>query len=149
MKPVRLAAGLVAGLALPAPGAAAPLCDDLGFAGLLAGCNKMDLPPLTLSAGKPIADGPLGLSSGVYYRLDIIADGTQELGLVGPDFFRAIWVDEVIVNDIEVRPMGLHSIEFDRAGTLRLTFIAIKPGQYELKIPGSTGETQRVDITIR
>lgn len=147
MTPFRLA--LAGALLMAAPAVGKPLCDDLGFAGLLAGCNRMELPPLTLSAGKPVSDGPLGLSSGVYYKLDIVADGTQELGLEGADFFRAIWVDEVVVNDIEVRPMGLHSIEFDRAGTLRLTFIAIKPGRYHLKVPGSTGDTQRVDITIQ
>jgi hypothetical protein len=140
---------LAGALLFGAQAAAKPLCDDLGFSGLLAGCNRMDLPELTLSAGKPLSDGPLGLSSGVYYRLEIVADGTQELALIGPEFFRAIWIDEVVVNDIEIRPMALHSFEFDAAGTLRVTFVAIKPGRYELKIPGSTGETQRVDITIQ
>lgn len=141
------AAGL--GAAAPAPAAAAPLCDEFGFAGLMARCNRQALPPLTLSAGQPIAEGPMQLSSGVYYELDIVADGTQELALVGPEFFRAIWINEVVINDIEVRPMAVDSFEFDAEGKLRLTFIAIKPGRYELKIPGSTGETQRVEISIQ
>ena len=32
---------------------------------------------------------------------------------------------------------------------MEIEFVAIKPGTYTLKIPGSTGDTQRVEITIR
>jgi hypothetical protein len=91
----------------------------------------------------------MALSSGVYYTMYIEADGSQELALVGPEFFRAIWINEVVVNDLEIRPMALDSFEFDDEGEIRFTFIAIKPGRYELKIPGSTGATQRVEISIQ
>lgn len=136
---------------LGAPALAAPLCDakQMGFAGLLAKCNRGDLPPITLASGKPLSDGPLELQSGAYYKIDIIADGSAELAIAGPEFFRAIWIDEVVINDLEVRPLGLDSFEFDDEGTIHLSFVAIKPGRYELKIPGSTGETQRVDISIQ
>jgi hypothetical protein len=136
-------AGLVA-----VPAIAAPLCTDLGFAGLLAACNKEELPPLTLASGKPLAEAPWQLRSGVYYEVGITSDGSQELALAGPEFFRAIWIDEVVVNDLEVRPLALDSFEFDDEGTIEFSFIAIKPGNYELRIPGSTGETQRVQISI-
>jgi hypothetical protein len=143
-------ASLVAAVAaLAGPVAAAPLCDDLGFSGLLANCNKAELPPITLAAGKPLAEGPLMLSSGVYYEIEIVADGSQELALAGPEFFRAIWMDEIVINDIEIRPMAIDSFEFDDEGVIEFSFIAIKPGRYELKIPGSTGATQRVEITIQ
>ncbi len=143
-------ASLVAAVAaLAGPAAAAPLCDDLGFSGLLARCNKAELPPITLAAGKPLAEGPLMLSSGVYYEIEIVADGSQELSLAGPEFFRAIWMDEIVINDIEIRPMAIDSFEFDDEGVIEFSFIAIKPGRYELKIPGSTGATQRVEIVIQ
>ena len=142
--PLIAAAALLAGQA-----AAAPLCADLGFSGLLARCNRAELPPITLAAGKPLAEGPLTLSSGVYYEIEIVADGSQELALVGPEFFRAIWMNEIVINDLEIRPMAIDSFEFDDEGTIALSFIAIKPGRYELKIPGSTGESQRVEITIQ
>ncbi|WP_428925629.1 hypothetical protein [Marinibacterium sp. SX1] len=139
-----------AALALVAgPLAAAPLCDNLGFAGLLAKCNREELPRVTLSAGQPLSEGPMALKSGVYYTMYIEADGSQELALVGPEFFRAIWINEVVINDLEIRPMALDSFEFDDEGTIRFTFIAIKPGRYELKIPGSTGDSQRVEISIQ
>ena len=32
---------------------------DYGFAGLMARDNRADLPPLTLSSGKPVAEGDL------------------------------------------------------------------------------------------
>lgn len=132
-----------------APAAAAPLCDEFGFAGLLAACNKEELPPLTLAAGKPLSEAPWQLQSGVYYEVEIVSDGSQELALVGPEFFRAVWIDEVVINDLEIRPLALDSFEFDDEGTIELSFIAIKPGRFELKIPGSTGETQRVQISIQ
>ncbi|MEM1383507.1 MAG: hypothetical protein AAF713_14430 [Pseudomonadota bacterium] len=149
---IRLAAALALALMVPAmPGtaSAAPLCDNLGFAGLLAKCNREKLPQVTLAAGKPLSEGPMALKSGVYYTMNIVSDGSQELALVGPEFFRAIWINEVVINDLEIRPMALDSFEFDDEGEIRFTFIAIKPGRYEIKIPGSTGDTQRIDISIQ
>lgn len=143
-----LTAGLLAA-ALAGPASAAPLCDEFGFAGLLAKCNKGEEITITLASGKPLAEGPIQLQSGAYYEMMIEADGSAELAIAGPDFFRAIWMDEIVINDIEVRPMAIDSMEFDAAGTAELSFIAIKPGRYELKIPGSTGETQRVEISIQ
>ena len=55
----------------------------------------------------------------------------------------------MVINDLEVRPLGIDSFEFDDEGTIEVKFIAIKPGRYELKVPGSKGESQRVDISIQ
>jgi len=122
---------------------------SFGLAGLLSKSNKQDLPPITLSAGEPLAEAPWVLQSGTYYEVEIQGDGSQELGLVGPEFFRAIWIDEIVVEGLEIRPLGLDSVEFDEAGEMEIGFIAIKPGRYYLKVPGSTGETQRLEITIQ
>lgn len=128
---------------------AAPLCTDLGFAGLFAKCNTAELPELSVAAGKPLSEGPWALQSGAYYEVEIVADGSQELTLVGPEFFRAVWIDEIVINDLEVRPLGLDSLEFDDEGTIELGFIAIRPGQYELRIAGARGDSQKVKITIQ
>ncbi len=136
--------GLIAG-----PAIAAPLCDDFGFAGLLAACNRAEEPiTLTLASGVPLGEDQV-LQSGAYYELEIVADGSAELAIEGPSFFRAIWMNEIVINKIEIRPMAIDSIEFDKAGTATLSFIAIKPGSHTVRIPGSTGETQRVTFSIQ
>jgi len=143
------AATLMASL-LAAPVAYADDDNDYGFgaAGILSGSNKEDLPPIILSAGGPISAQPWVLKSGTYYEFEIQGDGSQELALVGPEFFRAIWIDEIVVEGLEIRPLGIDSVEFDEAGEMEIGFVAIKPGAYYMKIPGTSGETQRVEITI-
>ncbi|MEM7497047.1 MAG: hypothetical protein AAF371_03525 [Pseudomonadota bacterium] len=148
---IRIASFAIAAVFYAGSVTAAPLCDgkEMGFAGLLAKCNKGEEIQLTLAAGKPLADGPITLRSGAYYEMMITSDGSQELALVGPEFFRAVWMDEIVVNDLEIRPMAIDSFEFDDEGTIEFSFIAIKPGRYEMKIPGSRGESQRVEIRIQ
>lgn len=119
-----------------------------GSAGLLSG-GAEELPPITLSSGMPLASDIYTLESGEYYEIDIVADGSAEIAISGSEFFRNIWVDEVVINDIEIRPLGLDSLEFDDEGTATIKFIAIRPGQYEVRIPGTTGETQKAIFVIR
>jgi hypothetical protein len=133
-------------------GASAEADDDdgpaFGQAGVLSSGNRGEIPELTLSAGMPLieGEGSIRLKSGTYYELEISADGSQELQLTAPGFFRAIWIDEVVINGIEVRPLGLDSLEFDEAGTAEISFLAIKPGTYTLGVPGS--DLQRVELII-
>lgn len=117
-------------------------------AGLLTG-GATELDPITLASGKPLAAGPYELESGKYYRIDINADGSAELALAGPSFFRNVWIDEVIINDIEVRPLGVDSLEFDAEGTATISFVTIRPGQFTLQIPGTTAESQRATFNVK
>ena len=135
-------------LAAAAPARADEDMPKFGLAGLLSNKNKHDLPEVILSAGMPLSDAPWRLKSGAYYEVEITSDGSQELGLKGADFFRAIWIDEIVIEGLEIRPLGLDSVEFDEAGTMEIGFIALKPGSYTLHVPGTTGETQRLEITI-
>ena len=147
-----LAAIAIAATCLTAPALASDDDDDAAAApsaqaGLMARGNREDLPKLTLSAGEPLlAEGRLVLKSGKYYEIEIEADGSQELALAGAGFFRAIWIDEIVIEGIEIRPLGVDSMEFDDAGTAEISFIAIRPGTYTLGVPGS--EFQRVEIVI-
>lgn len=127
---------------------AAPLCTDFGFAGLLAKCNRGETIKLTLASGQALGED-VQLQSGAYYKMKITADGSAELAIEGPSFFRAIWMNEIVINSIEIRPMAVDSIEFDKAGVVELSFIAIKPGRHEVRIPGSTGDAQSVTISIQ
>ena len=132
-----------------APAAAANgFSGPLGPAGVFTG-GATELAPLTLSVVEPLASGPYTLDSGSYYRIDVVCDGSGELALSGAAFFRSVWVDEVVIEDIEIRPLGLDSLEFDAAGTATISFVAIRPGRYTLSIPGSSGDSQRATFTIR
>ena len=122
---------------------------DYGFAGLMGKANRVTLPNLTLGSGKAVQEAPVDLKSGAYYKMTIVADGSAELALSGGDFWRAIWVNEIVINSIEVRPMGVHSLEFDAAGEAEISFIAVVPGTFTLSIPGSSGDTQKAVFNIR
>lgn len=111
--------------------------------------KKTKLEPITLAAGKPLAAKPYELEAGKYYSIDIVADGSQELGIAGPEFFRNVWVNEIVINDIEVRPLGVDSLEFDGEGKATISFIPIRPGTFELKIPKTTGETQKAIFNVK
>jgi hypothetical protein len=121
---------------------------QLGLAGLMERSNRTDLPPIHLTAGALQSAGEYRLLSGGYYRIDITSDGTQEIAIEGPGLFRNVWINEVVINDLEVRPLGLDSIEFDDEGTVSLSFVAITPGQYDIRIRGTTGDTQRASFVI-
>lgn len=140
---------LIFGAAMLAAGGAVAQPFDYGFAGLMANKNRETLAPLTLGSGKPVAEEEYELKSGTYYKMNIVADGSAELALSGGDFFRAIWINEIVINKIEIRPMGVHSLEFDAGGEAEISFIAIVPGSYTLSIPGSSGESQRAVFNIR
>lgn len=117
-------------------------------AGLLTGgASKLD--PITLSSGQPLAKAPYTLEAGKYYKIDIKADGSAELAISGPDFFRNVWVDEVVINDIEVRPLGIDSLEFDDEGTATISFVTIRPGIFTLRIPGTTADSQKATFFVK
>jgi hypothetical protein len=139
---------LFAVLAVAGAVALLPTSDAQAQAGLLTG-GATELPPLTLSVGKPLAEAPYELESGKYYRLAIEADGTGEIALVGPEFFRNVWIDEVIINDIEIRPLGIDSLEFDDEGTAEISFVTIRPGSFVLQIPHARGDSQRAVFNVK
>lgn len=134
-----LAVTLSAAISLASP--------SLAQSGLLKKKTKLD--PITLSAGKPLAEKPYELEAGKYYSLPIKADGSQEIALSGPEFFRNMWVNEVVINDIEIRPLGIDSLEFDAAGEAIISFIPIRPGTFILQIPKTTGESQRAVFNVK
>jgi hypothetical protein len=115
--------------------------------GLITKATKLE--PITLSSGKPLAAKPYEIEAGKYYRLTIKADGTAELAISGPEFFRNVWINEVVINDIEVRPLGLDSIEFDAAGEVMISFIPIRPGEFTLRVPGTNSAAQTAVFKVK
>lgn len=118
-----------------------------GQAGLLTGVKKLE--PITLGSGKPLAAKAYELEAGKYYRLPIVSDGTAEMAISGADFFRNIWINEIVINDIEIRPLGVESLEFDDEGTAEISFVTIRPGTFTLRVPGTTGESQQATFNVK
>src|ERR671919_2438852 len=117
-------------------------------AGLLTG-GAVELAPITLSSGQPLAGAPYELEAGKFYELPIEADGTAEIALEGPGFFRNVWVNEIVINDIEVRPLGVESLEFDDEGTATISFVTIRPGRFTLRIPNTTSDAQQAVFNVK
>jgi hypothetical protein len=130
-----------------AAGTVAIASDAHAQAGLLSG--RKDLAPITLASGKPLAAAPYELEAGKYYRIAIEADGSAELAVAGPEFFRNVWVNEVVINDIEVRPLGVDSIEFDDEGKASISFVPIRPGTFVLKVPGTSSDSQQAVFNVK
>ena len=76
------------------------------------------------------------LETGKYYRWRIVHDGGEEFQIMAPDLFRNSWIDQVVVADLEVQPMGLYAIEFDDEGTIDVWFVPSRPGDFEFWIDG-------------
>ena len=134
----------LAGLAVPAFGLSGAAQAQ---SGLLT--RAIELPPIKLASGVPLAEAPYELEAGKRYRLSIEADGSAELAIVGPEFFRNVWINEVVIKDIEVRPLGLDSLEFDYAGTATITFIPIRLGTFTLCIPGTDSQAQTATFNVK
>ncbi|RYE10140.1 MAG: hypothetical protein EOP22_06145 [Hyphomicrobiales bacterium] len=76
------------------------------------------------------------LETGKYYILSVSSDGNEEISVVAPELFRNSWLNQIVVNDLETKAYGLYSIEFDDEGTFRISFVPIRPGEYDIYVPG-------------
>lgn len=94
------------------------------------------LDPLILNAAEGFSIKSYTLETGVYYRWRIESDGREEYKVVADELFRESWIDQVVVEDLEMKPYGLHAVEFDDAGTIDVWFIPIRPGTYEFSAVG-------------
>jgi hypothetical protein len=108
-----------------------------------------DLAPLTLSAVQPLAEKPYELQAGKYYRLSIKCDGSDELAVGGAEFFRNVWINEIEVEDVAIRPIGIDTISCENESEAEISFIPIRPGTFTLRIPGTTGETQAATFHVK
>lgn len=94
------------------------------------------LEPLALDASSGFSIKSYTVESGVYYRWRIESDGLEEYKLLAPGLFRESWIDQVVIEDREVKPLGLHAVEFDAEGAIDIWFMPIRPGTYEYYIEG-------------
>ena len=94
------------------------------------------LPPLLLDTEDGFSVRRYEIETGVYYKWRIESDGFDEYKLIAPELFRNSWIDQVVIEDREVKPYGLHAVEFDDEGAIDIWFIVQRPGEYEFTVEG-------------
>jgi len=86
------------------------------------------------------------MEAGKAYRLRIVAKGRQEYKFYAPEFFRYIWLNQLVIEHKEIHGGGPPDhLEFDEPGEIAVEFVAIKPGEYTweargLEAKGMTGK---------
>lgn len=123
------ALALLAGAA-PGPVAAADLAR-----------NRTNLPELVLGTEEgddyAVSQKEFTLEGGKFYRLEITAKGQKEYMFRAPEFMRDIWVNQIVINHLEVHPMGApYALEFDDQGTIAIDFVPMRTGEYTWSIKG-------------
>jgi uncharacterized cupredoxin-like copper-binding protein len=121
-----LSVAVVLGMAVPAVAA-----------GNLA-ANGTNLDDLTIDmTNLKFSKNEYDVETGKYYRLNVVCDDSaDDTALVSPEFFRNVWVNQIAISDLEVKSYGTYSLECDTAGTFVVTFVPIRPGEYEYYVPG-------------
>jgi hypothetical protein len=77
------------------------------------------------------------LETGKYYKWSITSDGVEEIMVQAPDLFRNSWINQIVVDDLEVHTSGaIYGVEFDDEGTLDIFFVPLRPGNYDFFAPG-------------
>ncbi len=93
------------------------------------------LPPLMLDAADGFSVKTYEIETGQFYRWRIVSDGREEYKLQAPELFRNAWIDQIVIEDKEVKPFGgVYALEFDDAGEIDVFFLVIRPGRYSFYI---------------
>jgi hypothetical protein len=89
------------------------------------------------------------LIAGQGYRWKITSKGGFEYKFV-TDLFRYVWVDQIVINDLEVHMDGGPAwLEFDDAGTIQVQFHTVRPGEYSWSVPDLADKGLKGKITIK
>lgn len=108
------------------------------------------LPELMIDGGKGFSVTAYEIETGKYYRWRVRSDGRDEYKLVAPELMRNAWIDQVSIEDREVKPIGgLYAIEFDAEGEIDLYFVPIRPGTYEFYVEGMRSEGMVGTFTVK
>lgn len=96
----------------------------------------------------PVKD--ITMEGGKSYQLDVTSNGGKEYKFMAPEFFRMIWMNQIVINHLEIHPYGApHHIEFDDEGTISLEFVAIRTGTYKWWIEGLEEKGMHGTLTVK
>jgi hypothetical protein len=89
------------------------------------------------------------LETGKYYRMDISVEDADDTAFMSPEFFRNVWINQIVVNDLELKTQNPYSLEWDGAGTFNVSFVPIRPGEYEFWIAGYENKVLKVKFVVK
>ena len=144
--------GASADMVPPATGLKIPKGSELMPASALNG-DQLGLPPKSLSSQiiTPLKLGAGGndfavsahdfyLRAGQAYRWDIASEADIEYKFNAPDFFRNVWMNQIVISDLEVHMAGPPAwLEYDSQGPITIQFQTIRPGRYDWHVEGLEG----------
>lgn len=107
------------------------------------------LEPLSLVASEGFSIKRYEIEAGRYYRWRIESDGLEEYKLLAPELFRESWIDQVVIEDKEVKPYGLHAVEFDDEGEIDIWFIPQRAGEYPFFVEGLDTQGFRGVVVVK
>lgn len=121
-----------------AAGLTLAVAEDARATGDLA-TKATKLPELKLGAPDndfAVSQTSYELETGKAYRLPITSNGAKEMAFVAPELFGSIWINQIVINHLEVHTPVVRHLEFDDAGTMELYFVPIRTGTFSWEIKG-------------
>ena len=105
-----------------------------------ASLSSQIITPLVLGQGGDpfkVSHTDFYLRSGQAYRWDIKSEGDIEYKFNAPDFFRNVWMNQIVIDDLEIHMAGAPAwLEYDAHGTITVQFQTVRPGRYEWNVGG-------------
>ena len=116
--------------------------------------KRENLPDLVLGNDQGndfvVENKDIELESGKAYRLRIVAKGGQEYKFYAPEFFRYIWLNQIVIEHKEIHGGGPPDhLEFDEPGEIAIEFVAIKPGAYKWEARGLESKGMTGTLTVK
>ena len=116
--------------------------------------KRENLPDLVLGDAEgndfAVENRDITLESGKAYRLRIVAKGRQEYKFYAPEFFRYIWLNQIVIEHKEIHGGGPPDhLEFDEPGEIAVEFVAIKPGAYPWAARGLEAKGMAGTLTVK
>ena len=108
------------------------------------------LPEIQIDGVEGFSIRELILEAGRFYRLKMTSDGRDEYLVQSPDgFFRSLFIDQVVINNLEVKTATLWGLEYDDDGTIEVYFVPMRVGNFSMGIKGLELDGFTTSITVR
>lgn len=89
------------------------------------------------------------LLAGQGYRWKISSGTGLEYKFV-TDLFRNVWMNQIVVNGLEIHMNGAPAwLEYDKPGTILVEFSTVRPGTYTWLVPDLADKGMKGTITIK